>query len=195
MWRSIGGVLCWPWTCELHSLIPVLEEHKARVGSLGLRFNPVSVPGWFWPIGFVAWDVFSCRKVELYLPNPFPVTINPMNTFWTPAHTEVGLRLGWGGARIIFKNLKCPVYKVNTFFVTNLFCYSSLFWKVVSTKKTFTFLWRETPLSCLLAIKRFPKFYSLKVVQGKQTHGPCIYSVKNMHTPCQLQLNASKFQQ
>lgn len=63
------------WVAALNSLF--LGNTKHRVSSLSVLILSCPWVG-FDPFAYlVAWDVFSCRKTELCLPNLSPVTISP----------------------------------------------------------------------------------------------------------------------
>lgn len=63
------------WVAVLNSLF--LGNTKHRVSSLGVWILSCPWVG-FDPFAYyVAWDVFSCRKTELCLPNLSPITISP----------------------------------------------------------------------------------------------------------------------
>lgn len=63
------------WVAVLNSLF--LGNTKHRVSSLGVWILSYPWVG-FDPFAYyVAWDVFSCRKTELCLPNLSPITISP----------------------------------------------------------------------------------------------------------------------
>lgn len=66
-----------PVSCS--SKFSVLEKYKAQGKQSGMRVLILSCP-WvgFDPFAyFVAWDVFSCRKTELCLPNLSPASTSP----------------------------------------------------------------------------------------------------------------------
>lgn len=75
----------------------VLEKYKAQGGQSGMRVLILSCPlAGFDPFAyFVAWDMFSCRKTELCLPNLFPVTINHKHILNTsPYYSRIKTWLG-----------------------------------------------------------------------------------------------------
>lgn len=75
----------------------VLEKYKAQGEQSGMRVLILSCP-WvgFEPFAyFVAWDVFSCRKTELCLPNLFPVTVSHKHILNTsPYYSRIKTWLG-----------------------------------------------------------------------------------------------------
>lgn len=75
----------------------VLEKYKAQGEQSGMRVLILSCP-WvgFEPFAyFVAWDVFSCRKTELCLPNLFPVTVSHKHILNTsPCYSRIKTWLG-----------------------------------------------------------------------------------------------------
>lgn len=102
---SIAGVVCGrDWWCPVLTLYlwvavlnSVLEKYKAQGGQSGMRVLILSCPSaGFDPFAyFVAWDMFSCRKTELCLPNLFPVTINHKHILNTsPYYSRIKTWLG-----------------------------------------------------------------------------------------------------